>query len=223
MLLQECLSAGIRCESQNSKPRKEHREMVAEPHRLVMSVEEYLALDRTSVEARYEFIDGYVYMMAGGSADHSTISINVTSLLHSLLRGSSCRVYNSDLRVRLPKTRYVYPDASVSCDPRDRGPIDIVQYPRLIVEVLSPSTEAYDRGKKFAYYRTCPTLQEYVLVDTQRQAVEVFGRQADTLWTLHLFGPGDQVELVSISVSFSFDALYENIAFPEGTPDRASN
>jgi Uma2 family endonuclease len=196
--------------------------MVAEPDRLMMSVEDYLTLDRTSVEARYEYLDGYVYMLAGGTADHSSISINLTSLLHNLLRSSHCRVYNSDLKVRLSQKRYVYPDASVSCDQRDRGSTDTVQFPRLIVEVLSSSTEAYDRGRKFAYYRACPTIQEYVLIDTQRQGVEVYRRQSDTLWTLHPCGPGDQVELASLSLSFSIAALYENVELPEDTPDNSS-
>ncbi len=148
------------------EPRKNPREVVVVPDQLMMSVEDYLTLDRTSIEARYEYFDGYVYRLAGGTADLSTISINLTSLLHSLLRSNQCRVYNSDLKVRLSQRRFVYPDASVSCDQRDRGSIDIVQFPRLIAEVLSSSTEAYDRGRKFAYYRACPTVQEYVLVDT---------------------------------------------------------
>ncbi len=196
--------------------------MLAETDRLMMSVEDYLVLDRSSVEARYEYIDGYVYMPAGGTADHSSISINLTSLLHGLLRNSRCRVYNSDLKVRLSHKRYVYPDASVSCDQRDRGSIDTVQFPRLIVEVLSSSTEAYDRGRKFAYYRACPTIQEYVLIDTQRQTVEVYRRQSDTLWTLHPFGPGDQVELASLSLSFPIAALYEDVTLPEDITDGSS-
>ena len=183
--------------------------MAADPRGLSMSVEEYLELDRNSLDTRYEYIDGYVYMLAGGTADHSTIGINVITLLHRLLHSSSCRVYNSDLRVRLSKKRFVYPDVTVSCDPRDRGKIDIVEYPRLIVEVLSPSTEGYDRGRKFSYYRACPVLQEYVLIDAQRQAVEVFRRETENLWTLHPFGPGDTIELTSIGVSFLIDAVYE--------------
>ncbi len=189
--------------------------MVAEPDRLMMSIEDYLTLDRSSFETRYEYIDGYVYMLAGGTADHSSISINLTSLLHNLLRNSHCRVYNSDLKVRLSHNRYVYPDASVSCDQRDRGSTDTVQYPRLIVEVLSSSTEAYDRGRKFAYYRACPTVQEYVLIDTQNQAVEVYRRQSDTLWTLHPYGPGDQLEFASLSLNFPIAALYEGITLQE--------
>jgi Uma2 family endonuclease len=191
--------------------------MVAQPHRTLMSVEDYLTLDRDSVDARYEYIDGYAYMMSGGTLNHSAISINDTSLLRSLLRNRSCRVYNSDARVLLSAMRYVYPDATVSCDERDRGTGDIIHFPRLIIEVLSPGTEAYDRGQKFIYYRSCPTIMEYVLVDTQNQAIDVYRRASANLWTLHLFGPGDQVEFASINISFPIADLYEGIVLPEDT------
>lgn len=183
-----------------------------------MSIEDYLALDRSSSEARYEFIDGHPYLLAGGTADHATISFNMMSAIHSRL-SDPCRIYNSDLRVRLSETRYVYPDASVSCDPRDRGQADTIQYPRLAVEVLSPGTEAYDRGRKFGYYRACPTLQEYVLVDTQRQAIEVYRRETDSLWTLHPFGPGDEVELASLGVRFPVAEAYRDVVFSEGSAE----
>lgn len=197
--------------------------MVAQPRRSLMSVEEYLALDRNSVGVRYEFIDGYTYMMAGGSLDHSTIGVNITSLLQSMLRGGPCRVYSSDARIRLSETRYVYPDASISCDARDRGRGDIVQYPQVVVEVLSPSTEAYDRGRKSSYYRACPTIHEYVLVDTQRQAVEVHRRASENLWTIHEFGPGDQVQLATLNLNLPIDAVYENVVVPEDTSDDSSS
>jgi Uma2 family endonuclease len=188
--------------------------MVAVSRRSSMSVDEYLALDRSSLEACYEYIDGHAYMLAGDTANHSAISFNITSAIHSRLR-DPCRIYNSDLRVRLSETRYVYPDASVSCDPRDRGQVDIVQYPRLIVEVLSPGTEAYDRGRKFSYYRACPTLQEYVLVDTQHQAIEVYRRETDTLWALRPFGPDDEVELASLGIRFPVAAAYRDVVLPD--------
>lgn len=196
--------------------------MVAQPYRTLMSVEDYLTLDRNSLEARYEFVDGYAYMLAGGTADHSLIGANIIRELGILLRGGLCRVFTSDMRVGLSRKRYFYPDASVSCDSRDRGTTDTLQYPRLIVEVLSTSTEAYDRGEKFNYYRTCPTIQEYILVNTQRQAVEVYRRASENLWTLHFFGPGEQVELESLNVSIPVAAIYENIDLPEDTPDDAS-
>jgi Uma2 family endonuclease len=189
--------------------------MVAERHQTSMSVEDYLTLDRSSLEARYEFIDGSAYLLAGGTANHSIIAVNITSVIHSLLRDGPCRVFNSDLRVRLSETRYVYPDVTVSCDARDRGQADTIHYPRLAIEVLSPSTEAYDRGRKFGYYRACPTMQEYMLVDTQRQAIEVYRREADSLWTLHPFGPGDEVELANLGVRFPIAAAYRDIVFPD--------
>lgn len=193
--------------------------MVAQPNRLLMSVEDYLTLDRHSTDARYEYIDGYVYMMAGGSADHSTIKLNMASLLKSRLRGSPCRVYDSDMKVRLSKTRYVYPDVSVSCDPRDRGKIESLQSPCLIVEVLSPSTEAYNRGKKFASYRAYPTIEEYVLVNAEQPSVEVYRREQDTFWKLYPFEFGDQVELASLGISIPVAHIYEDVIFPEDPLD----
>jgi Uma2 family endonuclease len=194
-----------------SEHEEESQQMVAQPERLLMSEEEYLALDRKSNDARYEYIDGYAYMMAGGTLDHSTISINIIGQLRDRLRGSSCRVYNSDARVRLTASRYVYPDITVSCDERDRGRNDIIRSPRIVIEVLSPGTEAYDRGLKFVYYRSCPTIEEYVLVDTQRQAVDLYRRATTNLWTLHLFGEGDQVELASLQIRIPIAAFYENV------------
>jgi Uma2 family endonuclease len=192
--------------------------MVAEPHRLFMSVEEYLELDRNSLDARYEYIDGVVTMLAGGTTNHSRISINVVSFLQAALRGSPCEVFNSDLRVSISSTRYVLPDASVSCDPGDmEGENDIIHSPCMIVEVLSPSTEATDRGKKFRYYQVCPSIQEYMLISTQEQAVDVYRQASDNLWTLHPFGPGDLIEVKSINVAIPLEALYENVTVPGET------
>lgn len=189
--------------------------MVAQPHRSRMSVEEYLTLERTNTEIHYEFIDGHVYMLAGGTADHSIISANIIRELSLALRGSPCRVYTSDMKVRISEQRYVYPDVSVSCDPRDRGSIEALQYPRLIVEVLSPGTEAYDRGKKFSYYRACLTIEEYILVDTQQQAIDFYRREQETFWKLSPLGSDDQVKIQSLGISFPVTAIYENIMFPE--------
>jgi len=190
--------------------------MVADPHRLFMSAEEYLALDRNSLEARYEFIDGIVTMLAGGTVNHSRVSINLLLVLDHALRGKSCMVYNSDMRVSISESRYVYPDISVSCDSDDQeqGNSDIIHYPCVVIEVLSSSTEAYDRGRKFDYYRACPTIQEYMLVDTQQQAIDLYRRQTENLWTFHPLRSGDEVELKSINVHFPIASVYENITFP---------
>ncbi|QBD80533.1 Uma2 family endonuclease [Ktedonosporobacter rubrisoli] len=97
-------------------------------------------------------------MLAGGSINHALVIANLIGILYGALRGKPCRVYNSDIRLQLSKARYVYPDITVSCDERDKGQGDSIRYPRLVVEVLSPSTEAFDRGRKAAYYRECASL-----------------------------------------------------------------
>src|SRR5437868_14940180 len=141
-----------------------------------MSVDKWRELERTSHDIKHEYIDGQVYAMSGGSLAHSRIALNVCSVLESALvaAGKPCFVYNSDAAARLSSRRYTYPDASVTCDERDRPTPDKteVQVPHVIVEVLSDSTEAYDRGRQFCYYRACPQLQEYVLIATKYRLSE---------------------------------------------------
>src|SRR5437762_12214632 len=108
----------------------------------VMDVEDYLILNRSSKSARYEYLDGEIRMLAGGSPDHSIIIANLTATIKGPLQGSPCRVYNSDVQLQLSKNRYVYPDITVSCDQRDQNQQEMRHYPRLVVEVLSPTTEA---------------------------------------------------------------------------------
>jgi len=136
---------------------------MALPHSIFTTPDEYLQLDRHS-PVRHEYIDGHAYALAGGSLNHSAVCIKLGVLLYPLLRGTACRVYNSDARVRLSATRYVYLDLTITCAPEDQGETDLLTAPRVVIEVLSPSTEEYDRGDKFAYYRACPTLKEYLLV-----------------------------------------------------------
>ena len=185
-----------------------------------MSVEDYLELNRTSQDTRYEYVDGYAYMLAGGTRYHSLICSNIIRELSLRLQQTSCQVYTSDAAVQISKRRYFYPDISVSCDTRDTDSEgDMLHYPRLIVEVLSDSTEGYDRGQKFDYYRTCPTLQEYVLVSVQRPSIQVYRRANDILWTLYPFGPGDMVELASLNVTIPFVDIYQNVKFETPSTD----
>ena len=155
--------------------------MTALSDREKISVEEYFQLLRDNPDARYEYIDGRVYALAGGNLDHARIAFNVTRALDDLLP-SGCQAFNSDASLRLSSNRYVFPDVTVSCDDRDRGKATEIQSPRLVVEVLSPGTMNYDRGKKFLYYRACLTLQEYVIIYTEYQAVEVFKREKQDLF-----------------------------------------
>ena len=191
--------------------------MVAQPTPPLMTVEEYLELERHS-DVKHEYIDGYVYAMAGGTSAQSVISANIIALLRPHLRGGPCRVHTSDMRVRLSATRYVYPDVSVSCDERDRvnSEQDEIHYPRLVVEVLSRTTQDYERTDKFDLYRGCAALQDYVLVSTRRQSVHVYSRGDDGVWLLRPFGPGDDVLLPSIDFRAPIAAFYEDVELPTG-------
>jgi Uma2 family endonuclease len=173
----------------------------------LMTVEEYLVLDRNSQNIRYEYLDGQVRMLAGGSANHSIISANITALLHDALRATPCIVYNSDMRVQLSESHYVYPDVVVSCE-EVQG--DTLRAPLVVVEVLSPSTEAFDRGWKFVCYRACSSLQDYLLVDSLKKMIELYHREGD-IWTLRTYGPDAEVRLLSLQVQFPVAAVYEKV------------
>ncbi len=191
-----------------------------EPHRI--TVDEWRELERTSHDVKHEYIDGQMYAMSGGSLAHGRIGLNACIALENALltRGRRCFVYNSDVATRLSSKRYTYPDASVTCDERDQPTPDEteVQSPRVIVEVLSDSTEAYDRGKKFSYYRACPTVQEYVIVATKYQTVEIYRRTSES-WAYDAYGPDDVIEITSLDIRIPVAALYRNAGVSEGVDD----
>ena len=199
-----------------------------------ISPEEYLEIDRASPEVKYEYAHGYMYPIRGGIVDltgqmlnlaggrriaHVQIAANMYTLLRAHLQGKCCRAYPSDMKVQVAEDLYFYPDVMVTCNPEDwegRDQEDIIYSPRLIVEVLSPSTEAYDREDKFTDYQACSSIQEYVLVSAQHQRVEVYQRQGDgEKWTYQKFGPGQEVQLASINFAFPMVALYEFTQVPE--------
>jgi Uma2 family endonuclease len=173
---------------------------------------EYLAFERSS-ELRHEYADGEIFAMSGGTLEHSAIAANVIGELRNALLGR-CRVLTSDMRVKIPaRKRYVYPDASVVCGAAeledDRH--DTLLNPRVIVEVLSESTEAYDRGDKFAQYRTVPSIQQYVLASQTEPRIEVFTRQADRSWTLRVYGPGEHAGLDAVGCTLDVDRVYADV------------
>lgn len=190
-------------------------------HTPTMSVEEYFRLEENNPDTRYEYLDGYVYMMSGGSANHATISGNIYAILKSLLRGGPCRAYNSDMKVRVSEKRYFHPDVTVSCDARDRGTADFIQSPRLVVEVLSPSTEAFDRGRKLQCYTACPTIEEYLLVDSRSMRIEIY-RKEQKKWTYEAFETGDEVNLASLGVHFPLIDAYEDVVFEKERNNKRS-
>jgi Uma2 family endonuclease len=175
-----------------------------------MSLEEYFTLVERDGEHAYEYLDGRVYMMTGGSPDHAIIGSNLNGLLQVLLRGRRCIVYNSEVYVQLSEQYRVCPDVTVSCDPRDRGAQDVIRYPSLVAEVLSPTTEARDRGQKSLQYRACPSIQEYLLISSEFLLVEVFRREKQGFWSLYTIGRDDTIELASLDLRFPVVELYQN-------------
>lgn len=196
--------------------------MIALPQNVSLSPDEYIEAEKNS-PVKHEYNDGAIYAMAGASDEHVTIAVNLTAILRSHLRGSSCRIYSSDMKVNIVEDNcYYYPDVVVSCDPRDRQLKYYKQYPKLIIEVLSESTEAKDRGQKFHHYQNIETLQEYVLVSQETERVEVFRRNQAGLWVLYSFYGDDQVELASLGLSVDLAEIYENVEFiPENASKRA--
>jgi len=191
---------------------------MAVQHKHWISPEEYLEIDRASLNVRYEYADGRMYAMSGGTAEHAEIAINLIAILKAHLRGS-CRVLSSDVRVQVTEQKYYYPDVSVSCHPEDKQKgIDIIHYPCLIIEVLSPSTETNDRGKKFRSYRACPSIQEYVLISSRHQEVEVFHRQGD-MWAYHQYESGQEINLASIGLTISLADIYRDVNVSEQEPE----
>ena len=175
--------------------------------------EEYFIWEEQQLE-RHELIDGRVYGMTGGTQNHSAIKLNMASLIKMHLRGGQCSVFDSDLKVNILNTpNYTYPDLSVTCDDRDRQNALYITYPCLIIEVLSQSTEAYDRGKKFEKYRRNPNLIDYVLVSSEEVAIDIYHRNEAGDWVILSYRPGDWVELKSIDLRVPIEQLYEEIVF----------
>ncbi len=187
--------------------------MSAEPQQRV-TVEEYLALERDS-ETRHEYLGGEIFAMSGASREHNLIGTNIVGAFHPQLKRHGCEQYANDMRVWIPSAGlYTYPDVVVVCDPPrfEDDERETLLNPTLIVEVLSRSTEDYDRGRKFAYYRSIPSLQVYVLVAQDRAHVEVFTRQPDDRWVLWETDDLDAtLELPEIGATLKVAEIYDRV------------
>ncbi len=161
---------------------------------------------------KHEYIDGEVFAMAGVQLNHARAAGNMYLALRSHLRSTPCQTFMSDVKLRVEAANcYFYPDLFVTCSPADRADPLIQREPTLIVEVLSPSTAAFDRGQKFAAYRQLPSLQEYVLIDTDARVADVYRKGADGLWVLHPFAKGDTVSLASLDLEISAADLFAQV------------
>lgn len=180
------------------------------------TLEEYLSREHVA-EYKSEFYQGEIFAMTGGSPTHNDISVNIVAALRNSLRGRGCRPSASDQRIRIPANGLcTYPDASVVCGERelDDQDEDAITNPIVVFEVLSKSTERYDRGKKFALYRQLESLREYVLVSQTETQVERFVRQADGDWLLTVLkGPEAVLKIASLDVSLTLSDIYEDIEF----------
>ena len=188
--------------------------MIALSNSYHLTPEEYLQLEETS-PIKHEYIDGQAYAMAGTTDTHNTIALNLASLIRNHLRGSDCRVYFADIKAKIEKrNRFYYPDLLVTCDPKDRETSTYKRFPKLIIEILSDSTEAFDRGDKFNDYQTLDSLQEYVLVDSKQQRVETYQRDTAGRWLYQSHTPINRnIPLQSLDLNLDFIALYEDVEF----------
>lgn len=186
---------------------------MADPARkLSYTFAEYIELEEAS-GTKHEFLNGEVFAMSGGTLEHSQIAANVIGELRAQLRGRRCTVFTSDARVRVRSTGLAtYPDVSVVCGSIERDPDNqnTLTNPVTLVEVLSDSTEGYDREETFSHYRRIPSLREYLLVSQRERRMEHFMRNDDGTWTLRDAAPPDIVRLLSIGCELSFEEVYRD-------------
>ncbi|MFM7442190.1 MAG: Uma2 family endonuclease [Snowella sp.] len=176
-----------------------------------LTPEEYFIWEEKQLE-KHEYIDGELYAMSGGSVNHGRIAIKFITMFDSHLENSGCIMGNSDIKINILNTNnYTYPDVSVTCDDRDKNTPNYFTYPCLIIEVLSASTEAYDRGGKFRLYRNNPLLQDYLLVSSTSIEMDLYHQKNNGEWIIINYKEGDTIELKSINFSFAIEQIYRGL------------
>ena len=165
---------------------------------------------------KHEYVAGEVFAQAGARQNHVVVAGNCFAALRQRLRGTPCRAYISDMQLEVAQADAVfYPDVMVSCHPEDLAAERVLHHPRVIVEVLSDSTAAYDRGGKFAAYRMLESLQEYVLIDPERRSLEIFRRLPSNDWLLATGDSARALVLAALEMEIGFDEVFEDVAVPE--------
>jgi len=204
--------------------------MIAQAQFQFMTPQAYLEWEEQQ-PIKYEYMNGEVFAMTGGILPHNSIAVNLTSGLKNHLRGKSCKVFMADAKVGVSQNGpFHYPDVMVSCDPRDQKARKVIYHPCLIVEVLSPGTEGFDRGRKFRHYRQIETLKEYVLIETDRMNVECYRINEKGKWELTAYSLESntndtelEVELTSVDFRCLISLLYEDVVFPEDNPEEEAD
>ena len=176
-----------------------------------ITADEYLAWEELQ-EEKHEYVHGEIFAMGGARREHVLVSLNIAAILKQHLRGTPCRAYMSDMKLHVATMdAFYYPDVIVSCNKADHQADLFLTSPVLLVEVLSDSTEAFDRGAKFTAYRQLASLKEYVLVDIKARSVECFRRTADNDWLLHVYTDEAMCDFVSLDVSIEMQDIFEDI------------
>jgi Uma2 family endonuclease len=178
-----------------------------------MTPQEFLAWEETQ-ELRYEYVNGEIVAMTGESILHNDLVLNLCLLLYDRVKSNGNRINLLNVKIKMPK-RFRYPDLVITCDPQDKTAVEFFQYPKLIVEVLSPGTESVDRGEKFHEYRNIPTLEEYVLISSDRKYVEVFRRSQGRVWLYESYEADETLVLASVEFECAIEQLYDGITLPE--------
>lgn len=186
--------------------------MIATPQQpQKLTIEEYLEWE-SQQDIRYEYINSEVFAMTGGTIPHNDLALNLYRTLYPHLRSQGCRVNVSDVKVQVKATNsFYYPDVIVSCNPEDLNARKFIKYPKIIAEVLSPGTSAKDRGEKFTDYLTIPTLQEYLLIDSEKISVELYRRGEGRMWLYYPYIAEDKIALSSIEFELPIALLYEGV------------
>jgi len=178
---------------------------------LLFTNEGYLVWEETQAQ-RHEFVNGEVFAMGGIRQAHVVVSGNVFAALKQHLRNKPCRTYISDMKLRVEQVdAFFYPDVMVSCDKLDHKAEQFISNPVVIIEVLSDSTEAYDRGAKFSAYRHIESLKEYFLIDIDAKRIECFRRTPDNDWLLHVYEAGSSCEFVDLQCSIALSDIFEDV------------
>jgi Uma2 family endonuclease len=188
--------------------------MSALPAQRTYTAEEYLTLERSSLEGKCEFVDGQIFAMAGGNRLHNIINVNIVSELNKQLKGKPCEAYANDMRVKAAEAKgYHYPDIAVVCGKPEfeDGQMDTLLNPNVLVEILSSSTEAYDRGDKFSGYRKIPSLREYLLVSQDKPLIERYVRQGDAWVLTEMEGLEGVVNLETIGCVLAMSEVYDRV------------
>ena len=180
-----------------------------------LSLQEFLDWENQQDE-RHEFHRGEVFAMVGARRIHGIVSLNIAASLKNQLKGSSCRAFADSMKIRIGADTILCPDVFVTCDAADLRTEQVFTAPTVVVEVLSPSTQSYDRGSKFTLYRSLPSVREYLLVDPETREVQLFRRGTDDLFTLHDLTGREQIHLASVGCELLATDVFDGVEPADG-------